>query len=215
MSAKKRDPIKAGVEAALKLGAARPWAEITLAEIADEAGLKLSEFYDVADKDSLSDAVEPYFDKAMSAEAADMDDTPRERLFDVIMRRFEAMEPHREGLLSLMKWRDRSPPRLAALLRARQRTAKWALACAGLDGSTRAPVSAKAANAGWAMARAERAWRKETSADFSRTMAALDKELRDAEDRLNALRMFRGRRRRPNAAGEGGPEAPPGATPQE
>ncbi len=195
-TSKPKDVIDAGIKASLALGAEQPWAEITLAKIADKSGLTLADFYGKADKVSLSDAIEGWFDKAMSAEAADMDDSPRERLFEVIMLRFEAMEPYRDGLLSLMKWRGRSPARLAALLIARRRTAEWALACAGLDTSGEVPLAAKTLNMGWVISRSERAWRKEESADFARTMAMLDAELRGSEERLGWVDRLRGRRRK-------------------
>lgn len=40
----------------------------------------------------------------------------------------------------------------------------------------------------------EKAWRKETSNDFALTMAALDKALRDAEERMGWLSRWRGSR---------------------
>lgn len=196
--ARKKSPdtiIDKGVKAALSLAEETPWAALNLKDIAEEAGLTLSDFHGVADKGDLADAVEPFFDKVMSAEAIDAEEAPRTRLFEAIMLRFEAMEDHRAGLLSLMKHRDASPARLLSLLPARQASAEWALICAGLDGSQDAPLSLKAVNVAWAMARAERAWRKEDSPDFTRTMAALDKELREAEDRGGVWRRMRGRRK--------------------
>ena len=112
------------------------------------------------------------------------------------MLRFEAMEAYRPGLVSLMRWRDANPVRSLSMLDARRESAAWALVCAGLDGSEAAPLPLKSIAVAWAMARAERAWRKETSADFTRTMAALDKELREAEERLGWLDKLRARRRR-------------------
>lgn len=186
--------IEKGLKSALTLAADKPWAALTLADIAKHAKLNLSDFHGVADKADLAEAIEPFFDKAMSMEVLDTTDTPRTRLFEAIMLRFEAMEPFRPGLLSLMKWRDANPVHLARMLPARQASADWALASAGLDGSDDAPVVLKAVNVAWAIAKAERAWRKETSADFTRTMAALDKELREAEDRLGWLDRLRARR---------------------
>ena len=194
MAKAKETIIRKGAEAALRLASENPWAELTLSEIAAEAGLELSEFHGVADKEDLARAIEPMFDKAMSAEAADVDETPRERLFDVIMLRFEEMESHRAGLLSLQHWREQNPRRLAKLAKARMDTARWALACAGLDGQSDLPIGLRAAGLAWTIARTERAWRKETSADFSRTMAELDKQLRAADERISWLSRWMGRK---------------------
>jgi len=211
--------IEKGVKAALALAKDTPWGHLTLSGIAKKAGLKLSDFHGVADKGDLAEAVEPFFDKAMSAEVLDMDEAPRARLFEAVMLRFEAMEDHREALTSLMKWREQSPARLARMIGLRRASAEWALVCAGLDnaeGLAGAPERLKALNVGWAMAKAERAWRRETSPDFTRTMAALDKELRDAEERADWFGKLRQRRSR-ERDGEGwrfadenepGPDAP-------
>ena len=180
--------IEQGVAAALTLAETGRWGELTLAEIAAEADLTLKDFHGVADKDDLSDAVETVFDDAMSEGCLDADETPRTRLFDVIMMRFEAMEEARDGVMSYLRWRDRSLGGLAMRVKARAATAKWALACAGLDSDDGLPIGLQLAGLGWAIAQAERAWRKETSPDMTRTMAALDAELIKAEDRASWLK---------------------------
>ncbi len=192
--------IDKALKAALKLAGEAPWRDLTLAEIAKAAKLKLSDFHGLADKDALLDAAEAFFDKAMSAEDVDMDDPPLERLFDVIMLRFEAMEPYRDGLLSLMHYRETSPARLARLVAARRTSANWALTCAGLDDNAGAPKGIKVVNTAFAMGQAERAWRKETSGDFARTMARLDKALKSADERMSLWRRWTGGRRQDGEA---------------
>ncbi|HBU33249.1 MAG TPA: hypothetical protein DEB28_03850, partial [Hyphomonas sp.] len=175
--------LEKGLLAALELADETPWADLTLSAIAEAADTSLSEFHGLAGKDDLAAHADPYFDKAMSEEGVSHDESPRERLFDVIMLRFEAMEAHRAGLLSLMKYRDHTPSLLLSLPLARKRSADWALVSAGLDNRSGAPVGLKSVAIGYVIDTAERAWRKETSGDFALTMAALDKGLRDAEDR--------------------------------
>ena len=205
--------LELGVRAALELADETPWGDLTLAAIADKAGLELESFHGIASKETIADAVEGYFDKAMSEGSFDPDETPRTRLFDVIMLRFEAMEEHREALLSLMKWRQSQPLRLLALVAARQASANWALVCAGLDRSEGLPKPVKATGIAWAIAQAERAWRKEESSDLTRTMARLDGELRKMEERAG---WITGRRKRkagsdnedPGTDAAPGPDAP-------
>ncbi|MEQ8557264.1 MAG: hypothetical protein RIB03_03015 [Henriciella sp.] len=192
----RRTILEMGVRAALKLATDEPWADLTLAQIADGAGIPLEQFHGVANKDTIADSVERYFDRAMSEGSFDEEEMPRTRLFDVIMMRFEAMEDYRPGLLSLMKWRQSQPLRLMNLIAARQASADWALVCAGLDSSEGLPKPVKATGVAWAIAQAERAWRKEESADLSRTMAALDGELRKMEERAS---WITGRRRKKSA----------------
>jgi AcrR family transcriptional regulator len=181
-----------GLLAALEIAATKPWADLTLSGIAEAAGIGLSEFHAIAGKDELASHADLYFDRFMSEEGVSPDESPRERLFDVIMLRFEAMEQHRAGLVSLMTYRDRTPSLLLTLPLARKRTADWALVSAGLDNRSGAPTGLKAVAIAFVIDKAERAWGKDTSGDFALTMAALDKGLRDAEDRMEQLQRFTG-----------------------
>ena len=231
MSHTRDELIEKGLLAALELAGERGWQSLTLADIAAAAGLTLNDFHGVATTDTLADSVEGYFDKAMSGEGIDTEETPRERLFDVIMLRFEAMEPYRDGLKDLMKWRERSAMRLARLVAARKASADWALVSAGLDGADQAvPRDIRALGVAYAIGRAERAWRKETDPGFARTMADLDKALRQLEEGVGRFSKWRWGRQpehgaeaepgdnepadqaEPNAEDESAPEAPPKGT---
>lgn len=189
--------IEKALQAAFKLAETGKWGDLTLAEIAAEAGLSLKDFHGVADKTDLSASVERFFDAGMSEGSIDPEETARTRLFDVIMLRFEAMEEVRDGAMSYLRWRDRSLDGLALRLTARAKTAKWALACAGLDGTSQIPRGVQVASLGWALAQAERAWRQETSPDLSRTMASLDAELIKIEERAAWIKN-RGKSRKPS-----------------
>lgn len=186
--------IEKGLKAALELAASRAWTDIPLADIAAKAKLQLSDFHGVASREDLVEALDGWFDKAMSAEGVPDDTSARERLFEVIMLRFEAMEPYRAGLTEILKFRETSLTHLVRLPQHRHATAAWALASAGLDDDTGAPASLKRIAIAFVIAQAERAWRRETSGDFALTMAALDKGLRRAEDRLGQFRRFTGRK---------------------
>ncbi|MCA8898148.1 MAG: hypothetical protein H6847_11925 [Hyphomonas sp.] len=183
------DLVELGLLAALRLAEDTPWGDLTLISIAEEAGLQLSDFHGLT-RDDLTNAFEIYFDAAMSADGPAGGESPRERLFDVIMLRFEAMENYRPGALSLMRYRDRTPRLLARLPRHRAASAQWALASAGLDDDSGAPLSLKIAGVAIAIAQTERAWRKDEHGDFALTMAALDKALRAGEDRMLRLKRW-------------------------
>ncbi|PKP81763.1 MAG: hypothetical protein CVT79_08375 [Alphaproteobacteria bacterium HGW-Alphaproteobacteria-18] len=182
--------IEAALLAALELAAEKPWSDITLAEIAAKAGLPLQDFHGISGREDIVEAMDGYFDRAMSADGVPEDVSGRERLFDVIMKRFEAMEPYRPGLRELMKFREASLTHVLRLPVHRHASAAWALASAGLDDDSGAPASLKRIVVAFVIASTERAWRREKSADFALTMAALDKGLRHAEDRLGQLRRF-------------------------
>ncbi len=186
--------IEKGLKAALELAATRAWSDIPLAEIAAKAKLTLSDFHGVASREDLVEAIDTYFDKAMSAEGVPDETSARERLFDVIMLRFEAMEAYRAGISEITKFRESSLFHLMRLPNHRHASAAWALASSGLDNDAGAPASLKRIAIALVIAQAERAWRKETSGDFALTMAALDKGLRRAEERLGQLRRLTGGR---------------------
>lgn len=186
--------IEKGLKAALDLSATRAWSDIPLADIAAKAKLTLSDFHGVAAREDLVEAMDAHFDKAMSAEGVPDETSARERLFDVIMLRFEAMEAYRAGISEITKFRESSLFHLVRLPSHRHASAAWALASAGLDNDAGAPASLKRIAIGIVIAQAERAWRKETSGDFALTMAALDKGLRRAEERLGQLRRLTGGR---------------------
>lgn len=202
----KAEILDKGVKAALELAAIEGWPAVTLAAIADRAGLALSDFHGGADKLAIGHATEAHFDRAMSQDSAVLDGTPRERLFDVLMMRFEAMEPYRGGLLSFWKWRERHPAELVRMLADRQATARWGLVCAGLDGSENVPTGLKGVNLAWVVAKASRAWRRDSAPDFAKTMSVLDKQLRAAEEREDWLgRVIGGKqKRRDETSSEGG-----------
>ncbi len=196
MALTREEIIEKGVQAALELAGTRAWSALTLSDIAAASGLTLNDFHGVASVESLAEAAERHFDKAMSGEGIDLDETPRERLFDVIMLRFEAMEERRAGVLSLVHYRENSPLRLARHLAARKASADWALVSAGLDGADQVvPRDIRSVAVAYAMAQAERAWRKETDPGFARTMSKLDEELRKLEDGAGRFSRFRGGRR--------------------
>lgn len=189
------DPvIEKGLLAALELAAEKSWADITLAEIAAGAGLTLQDFHGVGGREDILEALDGYFDRAMSVDGVPDDSSARERLFDVIMKRFEAMEPYRAGLRGLMKFRETSLTHTLQMPAHRHATAGWALASAGLDNDAGAPASLKRIAIAFVISETERAWRRERSADFALTMAALDKGLRRMEERLGQLRRFTGKK---------------------
>lgn len=190
MSKSQKKTMRAGVKALLKCAADYPFDQITLYDIAQRAGLPLSDFADIGTRDAVIDAVEPYFDRALVDDHLDFSDPPMERLFEVIMLRFEAMEPYRKGLTRLMDWRDLQPGRRAALLSARRETARWALIAAGLDKGGQFEMLAKNTALMWCLGRAEDAWSEDENGDFTRTMARLDADLKTVSSRFERFKKF-------------------------
>jgi hypothetical protein len=167
--------------AALDIAAKQNWRELTLARLAEAAGRPVAHFYGASLWEAV-DCVEEAFDRAMGdGPALDPGQSVRDRLFDLIMRRFEAMEPHRAAVGAMEAGVDRDPILLASVHQRHVRCARWVLALAGLeaDGIT---GQARAQGLGVIIGQARAAWRGDDAGDFAKTMASLDKNLRRAEE---------------------------------
>jgi hypothetical protein len=168
--------------AALLIAGGTPWREVTLIRLADVAARPVSDFYGASLWEAV-DCVEEAFDRAIADNLDELDpkQSVRDRLFELIMRRFEAMEPHRAAVLSMEQGLDRDPTLMASAHQRHVRCARWVLALAGLeaDGMT---GQARAQGLGVIIGQARAAWRGDDAGDFAKTMASLDKNLRRAEE---------------------------------
>lgn len=116
------------------------------------------------------------------------DNAPRDRVFDVIMRRIDALQPHRAGILRLLEDLRTDPLLALALLSALPGSMAWMLEAAGLgSGGIAGLVRAKGLTAVWLATL--RAWARDDTADLGATMAALDRALDRAEQVARALRL--------------------------
>lgn len=158
------------------------WREVTIVRLAEAMGSPVSDLYPLTLWEAV-DCAEEAFDRAIGDGVANLEpqQSVRDRLFDLIMRRFEAMEPHRAAVLAMEQGVDRDPALMASAHQRNVRTARWVLALAGLeaDGMT---GQARAQGLGVIVGQARAAWRGDTAGDFARTMASLDKNLRRAEE---------------------------------
>lgn len=186
---------EAAFDAAMRLAAEQGWNRLTLASIADAANMPLVDLYRrFTTKQAILDGMRKAVDHAMLAGGAVPEGPARDRLFEVLMRRFDALAPWREGIAAVVEAQSRDP--LSAICSGFGAVASMAAAleAAGLDSSgLRGLVRSKALLA--VFLPALRVWLTDESADRSATMASLDKGLR----RLDAAARFC---RRPFAASE-------------
>jgi AcrR family transcriptional regulator len=171
------------VDALMALLAEHPIEEIGLAEVAGRAGLKLSqlraEFGSVL---AIFAAHVRDIDRAVLAGGdADMvEESPRERLFDVLMRRLDALAPYREAVRSVMRSARRNPGLALALNAMAVRSQHWMLEAAGIRASG-ARGALRAQGAALMFARVLAVWVDDEEPGLDRTMAALDRGLAGAE----------------------------------
>lgn len=101
-SAPKLPPREAAVEALMRLAAEQPWNDIEVSDIAREAGLTLAELRDLfPSKGAVLGGLTRIIDrKVLEGDLTGLEEEPsRERLFDVLMRRLDAMEPDRKSVV--------------------------------------------------------------------------------------------------------------------
>jgi ubiquinone biosynthesis protein COQ9 len=106
--------------------------------------------------------------------------TERGKLFDLLMRRFDVLALHRDGVLALLQALPTQPLLTLALGAATGRSMGWMLEAAGIPASgLRGRMRVNGLVGVWLYTL--RAWRDDESADLSGTMAALDNALDQAE----------------------------------
>lgn len=174
------------VEAALALAAERGWSGTTMAAVAERAGVSLADVHRhfpsrphlLCGIGRLADA--EVLARPESGAPAEAGDTPRDRLFDALMARFDALAPHREGIRAIVRALPTDPVGAAGLAAMLGRSMEWMIEAAGIE--VRAPFRPVVVAAlGGVWLAAVRAWMDDDTADLSKTMAALDQALRRAE----------------------------------
>ena len=171
--------------------AAHGWGGLTMGRLAAEAGVPMSELRDrFPSRLDLLVLHGRTMDKAVLAGTIPgQGGLARDRLFDVLMRRLDAMQPHREGILRLL--RDlRFDPGLAGLLGPHLALSmRWMLDAAEIGGSGAQRRAIALGLIGVWLA-AVRAWAEDESEDLGPTMAALDRALDRAEQVARTIRLL-------------------------
>ncbi len=173
--------------------AAHGWDGLTMARLAQAAGLPLAEVRRACPcRLHLLRLHGQVMDAAvMQAGTADSFSPPRDRVFDVLMRRIDAMQPHRAGLLRLFEDVKRDPLLALLLLAELPLSMAWMLEAAGVSpAGLPGLLRVQGTTAVWLAT--VRAWARDETQDLAPTMAALDKALDQAERVARSLRLTAG-----------------------
>ncbi len=182
------------------------WIEIGLADIAERAGLTLAQLRgEFGSPLAILSAFVRDIDRLVltGLEEATDDESPRDRLFEVLMRRFEVLTPYKEAIRSLAHSARRNPPLALALNGMGVQSQQWMLTAAGIKANGPKGMI-RAQGLALMYANVARTWLDDDEADLARTMAALDRGLSSGQrwsgflDDLCAIpeRLSRRRRRR-------------------
>jgi AcrR family transcriptional regulator len=208
---KTRDKV---VEALMALAAEHPFDAVTLPMLAERAGITLAALRE--NYDGRFAVLAEYIRRVDERVLAGIDpslaeESPRERLFDVLFSRFEAHAPHKQAIRGIVRAARRDPCFALELNRIVATSMGWMLAAAGISSAGgRGLLRAQGLALVWA--RVVRVWLDDEDAGLARTMAALDKRLREAErvvmrmDCLEKLVRRRGRSTKPARTAEVDPD---------
>jgi AcrR family transcriptional regulator len=179
------------VAALMALLAERSFEEIGLAEVAGRAGISLSQLRGefgatlgilAAHMKDIDRAVlDGNADDKADDKSDDMaEESPRDRLFEVLMRRIDALAPYKDAIGSLMRSARRNPGLAVALNGLAVRSQRWMLTAADI-GSSGPRGAMRAQGAALMFARVVAVWLDDDEEGLDRTMAALDRGLASAE----------------------------------
>ncbi len=179
------------IDSALELASAQAWENISFKEIIDHADVALADAHEYFD--DKSDIIISYgrridrtiFDNCVFAEEEGASTLScREKLFDLMMERFDVLNENRDAVLSILNSVKGDPKQLIISLPHIGRTMERMLDHVGIrnDGICGA-VNVTGLSALYI--HVLRVWKKDDSADMAKTMASLDKALEHAESLFN------------------------------
>lgn len=174
-----KDPRNAIIDALLELASERSWEDITISDVASRANVPLSAFRDYfPSKGAVLASFSRRIDHVvLDATGDDLAGEPvKDRLFDILMRRLDALAPYKLGLEAVYEWARRDPLAASALNRVVVNSMRFMLEAAGID--SEGPVGAlKLQGLALAWGRILRVWFQDDDPGLASTMAALDREL--------------------------------------
>lgn len=178
------------IDTALSLAAQQDWEFVSVRNIADEAEITLSQFYDCFDsRDDIIAAYGRRLDNQVLEAFNDFNiETPvRDLLFDILMERFDLANQDKASLRSIFGALRKDPKHFVINLPQLGASMTRMLEAAGVD-AYGWKGAARVAGLTGVMAWVTRTWIDDESPDLSATMSALDKALSRIEnfaDRFN------------------------------
>jgi ubiquinone biosynthesis protein COQ9 len=184
-------------QALLELVETQGWIDLSFAEIAEKAGVPIAEAHRIYPSKTavllgLTRAIDERILNSLSADP--LEGTAKDRLFDIVMRRFDVLKSDREAYRRLMRQLPATPGAFAALLCQLRRSLSLSLEAAGISASgLKGALRLKGLLAIYVAGL--RAFANDDSEDLAKTMAEIDKRLGQAEKISEMVQ-----RRRPAAA---------------
>jgi len=183
------------IRAALDMAAAEGWEKVTLNRIARKMKISLAILRDhFKDRYDILAAYMGAVDREVLAVAQDndsgLDSSPRDRLFDLLMERFDVLNRDRKGVRSMVLSMRCDPKQAVMTLPHLCRSMGWMLDAAGAstaDASGTIKIAALTAIYLYVL----KIWIGDETPDMAKTMAALDKCLGKAEHWAGSLGVIK------------------------
>lgn len=167
------------------------WRGLSLASVAAASGLPLLEVYrHFHSKQAILRAFMRRIDEAVLANppAAEEGERARDRLFDLIMRRFDALRAYKAALEVLRRELPFDPPAMLVAGCALLQSVQWMHEAADIaTGGVRGQIAVRLTIAAYLATMP--VWQRDGSTDLGQTMAALDTRLRRVERWLHPARL--------------------------
>ena len=177
-------PRDRALDAFLLLIGEKGFGSVTLGDVARQAALGLAGLYELfPDKVALAAAFMARIDAQVLAgtpTSTDPEETPRDRLFDVMMRRYDALKPYRAVLRAFRQAMTSDPLTALALSAPLRRSMACMLEAASISADG---ISGAARQNGLIAIHytVSGVFDRDETSDLSKTMAALDRRLKTAE----------------------------------
>ena len=193
------------ITAAFQLAADAGWQRFTIADAARAAHLPLAQArVRFPSKHALLRQFGRKLDQA-ALTAASGEGSTRDQLFELLMSRFDAMKPHREGVHALLRHLPFDPATTLQLSCATRRSMRWMLNAAGQSTSgLRGALRIRGLVAIWLWTL--RTFERDETEDLSATMAALDTALERAQRLTNWLPGHRAQKAEPDESAQAEPD---------
>ena len=162
-------------EAALYVIARKGWQGLTLDDVAAKAKISLKTY---KSRNDLLPVIVSYMDERMLAGIpASFTGSFHDRLFEILMARFDAFQSHRKAMLSIFHAIPREPKAVCAIMPCIRTSASLVIGKTGMTGCR----TLNTLTLFGIMAATARIWAKDESPDLAKTMSALDKHIAQAE----------------------------------
>ncbi len=171
------------IDAALKLAADSAWRSISLGDIARATRISLATLQEnFGSKTAIVAAVMARTNATVLSGVDSSADTEpaRDRLLDTIMRRLDALQPHKPAICSILRDMNSDPVGLFCLAPGFFNSMAWTLEAAGI-GSAGPGGRLRVKGLGVIYLGALCVWSRDETSDQGRTLAFLDRRLRQAE----------------------------------